>query len=144
MKQHLSKFILGTELLAALLILGAVFLWAPVCTALLTLQNGSMVHMKCFYTGQTSVLLSLILLAAAIAAFLSKKDHHKIQWVIILIGILLIASTSESVIGIGICKKAEMACNATAFWIKTGGGLAIVGGLIYIFAHSTETHKSTL
>jgi len=144
MKQHLSKLILGIELLAALLILGAVFLWAPVCTALLTLQNGSLVHMKCFYTGQVSVLLALILLAAAIAAFLSKTDHHKIQWVVILIGIMLIANTTESVIGIGICKKAEMACNTTAFWIKAGGTLAVVGGLLDIFANRTKTHKLTL
>lgn len=144
MKAHLSKVILGIELLASLLILGALFKWAPVCSGLLTLQNGSMVHMKCFYTGQASIVLAVLLLVTALVAFLSKTDHNKIQGLVVLIGIMLIANTYESVIGIGICKKAEMACNTTALWIKAGGALAIGGGLLDVLANSTKTNKLTL
>jgi hypothetical protein len=144
MKEHLSKVILGMELLASLLVLGAVFSWAPVCSGLLTLQNGTMVHMKCFYSGQASVGLALILLAAAIAAYLSKVDHNKIQGVIILIGIMIIANAYESVIGIGICRNAEMACNTTVLWLKAGGALAITGGLLDILGNGVKTNKLIL
>lgn len=142
MKKHLAKIILGTELLASLLVLGSVFIWAPVCDGLLTLANGTMVHMKCFYTGQASIVLALILIITAIAAFFSKTDHKKIQWVIIAIGILLIANTFESVIGIGICKKTTMACNAAAVWIRGSGVLAVVSGLSDIFVNSSKTRGS--
>ena len=144
MKKHLSKIILGIELLASLLVLGAVFIWAPVCSGLLTLQNGTMVHMKCFYTGQVSIVLAVILLAAAVTAFISKTDHNKIQWVVILIGIVIIANTYESVIGIGVCKMTEMACNTTASWIRASGVLAILGGLLDIFANSGKANNLTL
>jgi hypothetical protein len=144
MKKHLSKIILGTELLAALLILGAVFIWAPVCSGLLTLQNGTLVHMKCFYTAQASIVLALILVIAAIAAFFSKTDHNKIHWVIIVIGIMIIANTYDSIIGIGICKKVTMECHTTAVWLKVGAALAIISGLLDIFANSSKTNKLTL
>lgn len=139
MKKHLTKIILGTELLASLLVLGSVFIWAPVCNGLLTLANGTMAHMKCFYTGQASVALALILLITAIAAFFSKTDHKKIQWVVIAIGILLIVNTFESIIGIGICKMTTMACNTTAVWIRGSGVLAIACGLSDIFVNSSKT-----
>jgi len=144
MKKHLSKLILGTELLASLLVLGAVFSRAPVCAGLLTLENGMKVHMKCFYTGQASIVLALILLLTAIVAFFSKTDHHKIQWVIIVIGIMIIANTFESRIGIGICNNTSMACNTTAVWLRGGGVLAIVSGLADIFANSSKTNRFTL
>lgn len=148
MKRHLSKIILGTELLAALLVFGAVFIWAPVCKGLLTLANGNMAHMKCFYTGQASIVLALILLIAAIIAYFSKTDHNKVQWVIIAIGIILIANTFESMIGIGIgigiCKNTAMACNATAVWLRSSGVLALASGLADIFANNNKTNKSAL
>ncbi len=144
MKKHLSKIILGTELLASLLVLGSVFIWAPVCDGLLALANGNMVHMKCFYTGQVSIVLAIILLVTAIAAFFSKTDHNKIQWVIIIIGIMLIANTFESMIGIGICKKTTMACNTTAVWLRGSGILAIVSGLCDVFVNSSKPNKLTL
>ncbi len=144
MKKYLSKIILGTELLAAFLVLGSVFIWAPVCNGLLTLANGNMVHMKCFYTGQASVMLALILMITALAAFFSSTDHNKVQWVIIVIGIMLITTTIESTIGIGICKKMDMACHGTAAWLRGSGLLAMIGGLVDIFANSTKTNKLTL
>lgn len=144
MKKHLSKIIMGTELLASSLILGSVFIWAPVCSGLLTLQNGTMVHMKCFYTAQASIVLALILMISAIVAFFSTTDHNKIQWVIIVIGIMIISNTYESIIGIGICKKITMECHATAVWLKVSGALAIVSGFADIFANSSKTNKLTL
>jgi len=144
MKKSLSIIILGTELLASLLVLGSVFIWAPVCDGLLTLATGTMVHMKCFYTGQVSAALALVLLITAITAFLSKTDHKKIQVIVIAIGILLIANTYTSIIGIGVCKMNTMACNTTAVWLRASGVLAVLSGLVDIFVNSSKTNDEVL
>ncbi len=132
MKKNLSKILLGMQLLASVLIVGAVVFWEPVCNGLLKLENGNMVHMKCFYTGQASILLAIVLLVAAIIAYLSKADHSKVQWAVILLGIMLVANTLDSAIGIGICKKTTMACNTTAIWIRCSGIIAILTGVLDI------------
>jgi len=144
MNSLLTKINLGIELLAALLVLGAIFIWSPVCDGLLTLTNGNMVHMKCYYTGQASIGFALILIVTAVVAYLSKTDHNKVQWVVVVIGVMLIAMTYDSAIGIGICKKEMMACHGTAAWVRGSGALAMVGGLIDIFANRTKTNKLTL
>lgn len=133
MKNNLSKIFLGTEILISLIIIGAIYIWSPVCDGLLTLQNGNMVHMKCFYTGQSSVLLSILLFISAITAYLSKYDHKKVHFIIALIGIMLFANTFTSAIGIGICKMNTMACHSTASWIRIGGILAVLISFLDIF-----------
>lgn len=141
MKKNLSKLCFGIELLASIIILGAVLFWAPVCDGLLKLENGNMVHMKCFYTGQSSILLAILLFITAIIAYMSKTDHKKIQWIIILIGIMLIVNTFESTIGIGICKKITMSCHTTAKWIRLSGAISIVAGLVDIVVNSNKVHQ---
>lgn len=126
MEKNLSKIFLVIEISLSLIILGAIFIWAPVCDGLLKLENGNMVHMKCFYTGQASVILSVLLLASAIAAYMSKNDHKKVHFIVALIGIMLFANTFTSSIGIGICKMDTMACHTTASWIRIGGILAVL------------------
>lgn len=138
MGKNLSKVIFGIQLLASLLIIGAVYIWAPVCAKLLTLNNGNMVHMKCFYTGQASVAWAIALLVAAIAAYFSKTDHRKIQWVIIVMGIMIILNTVDSFIGIGICKKSDMACHLTAVWLRVGSAMAIISAFIDILANTAS------
>lgn len=140
MKKYLPKILLGLQLLASLIVLGAVFIWAPVCDGLLELKNGNMVHMKCFYTGQASVVLAIVLLITAIIAYLSKTDHRKVQWIVFVLGIMLIANTIDSTIGIGICKKV-MACHDTAVWIKCGGFIAIISSLLGIGFNSNHPEQ---
>lgn len=144
MKKHLSKVILGTQLLASLFALGAIYIWAPVCDGMLTLANGNLTHMKCFYTAQASAGLALILLVAAIMAFRSKTDHNQMQWVIMVIGMMLIANTITSVLGIGICKNPAMACHDTAVWLRGSGLLAVGSGFAGILADSGKKNKITL
>lgn len=140
MKKNISKIILGLQLMAAILVIGAVYSWAPVCDGLLQLQNGNMVHMKCFYTAQASVALAIILFVAGIMAYLSKTDHRKVQWIVFILGVMLIANTVDSAIGIGICKKV-MACHETAFWIKSAGIVAILSSLLDIAVNSSDPNK---
>ncbi len=141
MKKNLSKLSLGIELLASIIIFGAVLFWAPVCDGLLKLENGNMVHMKCYYTGQTSMVLALLLFVTAIIAYLSKTDHKKIQWIIIIIGIMLIVNTFESTLGIGICKKVTMSCHTTAKWIRFSGVISIVAGILDIVVNGNKVQQ---
>ncbi len=133
MKKDLNQIVLAAELLAALLVIGAVSIWAPVCSGLLTLQNGSLVHMKCFYTAQAARALALILIALSVAAFYSRADRNKIQAVIAVTAFIIIALTYESSLGIGICR-APMACHTTALWMRGSGLLAFVAAVINICA----------
>lgn len=134
MKNKLSKTVTIVLALVSLLMLGAIFIWAPACDTLLELKSGNMTNMKCFYTGKAAAALALVLLVTCISSFFS-KGH---QWTIIIIGILLIALTYTSFIGIGICKKDTMMCHDTALWIRIGGILAILGGTFMLFNKDTK------
>lgn len=136
LKKDLTKTVLGIQLLAALLVLGAIYIWAPVCSGLLTLQNGSLVHMKCFYTAQAAKVLSITLLTAVVAAYHTKTDLNKIQAVIAIIGVTIIAITYESSLGIGICR-APMECHATAAWLRGSGALIVVAALTQVFVNTS-------
>lgn len=134
MKTNLSKIVTIILALVSLLMLGAIFIWAPACDSLLELKNGNMTNMKCFYTGKAAAALSIVLLVTCISAFFSKGS----QWTIIIIGILLIALTYTSFIGIGICKMDTMMCHTTALWIRVGGILTILGGTFMLFNKNTK------
>jgi uncharacterized membrane protein len=97
--------------------------------------------MKCFYTGQSSMVLAILLFVTAIIAYLSKTDHKKIQWIIIIIGIMLIVNTFESTLGIGICKKITMSCHTTAKWIRFSGVISILVGLVDIVVNGYKVHQ---
>ena len=53
-KRKISGIII---LIAAIFMIGAVKVWAPVCQKSLELANGGETHMKCFYYGTTDELL---------------------------------------------------------------------------------------
>ncbi|KMT22511.1 DUF4418 family protein [Clostridium cylindrosporum] len=129
MKNLSTKIIPAVLVVISLLILGAIFIWSPVCTGTLELANGNMTHMKCFYTAKAEACLAIILLVSSIASFFTKGN----QLAIITIGILFIVLTFDSPMGIGICKKEIMACHDTAAWIRTGGAITILGGILMLF-----------
>lgn len=124
------------------MILGAVYIWAPVCSSLLTSQNGSLVHMKCFYTAQASAGLTVLLMISAAAAYFCSKEHHKVQWIIIAITALLIANTYSSALGIGMCKN-PMECHVTAVWIRGGALLAGAMAIFDVYSSSTRIKAGT-
>lgn len=141
MKKNLSKIFLVIELLVSLILLGAVLFWAPVCDGLLTLENGNMVHMKCFYTGQATIVLAILLIFTSIIAYLSKIDHKKVQWIVVLIGIMLISNTFDSAISIGICKKITMSCHNTAKWIRISGITSILTAFFDIAVNKNKSNQ---
>ena len=59
-------------LIASILMIGSVKVWAPVCQKSLELANGGECHMKCFYYGQIMMYVGILLLAEAIVLLLLK------------------------------------------------------------------------
>ena len=128
--KNLSKLFSYILALVSVLTLAGITAFSPVCSKLIELASGNMTHMKCFYTGKVAVILGIILLVASIISIFKNNKYNTI--LIFIIGILLICVTFESFIGIGICKKV-MDCHSTALWIRGGGVLSIIIGLIMLF-----------
>ena len=128
--KNLSKLFSYILALVSVLTLAGITAFSPVCSKLIELASGNMTHMKCFYTGKVAVILGIILLVASVISIFKNNKYNTI--LIIIIGILLICVTFESFIGIGICKKV-MDCHSTALWIRGGGVLSIIIGLIMLF-----------
>ena len=122
-----TKVLGAIEALAALIVIGSVKLWAPVCQGMLTLENGNQVHMKCFYAGQAAILIAAVILVAAIVAVLAKHDHKLVQVVIIAAAIALFVVFTDF---IGVCMNSEMMCHTTALWARIGAGVAGVCAVI--------------
>ena len=130
MKSKLFNILAAVQAAAALLVLGAIKLFAPVCGKMLTLENGNEVHMKCFYTAQAAVAVCVILLVAAVVTILSKVDYKKVQLVSITGGILLFLLFTSL---IGVCANPDMACNGTAVWAKIGAAVTVLCGVASFF-----------
>ena len=89
MKNKITTIVGAVQALAALVLIGAIKIWAPVCQKMLTLTTGKEVHMKCFYTAQASIGVAVIALVAAIVVILAQKDHKKVQLISIACGVVL-------------------------------------------------------
>ena len=75
MKSTLNKIMIALQILAAAALLGAVKIWAPVCGKMLELISGKEVPMKCHWAGQAAIAISILILVAAVMAFLAKKEY---------------------------------------------------------------------
>ncbi|MGM9619716.1 MAG: DUF4418 family protein [Oscillospiraceae bacterium] len=120
MKTKLSNILIALQAVAAVCVLGAVKLWAPVCGKLLELANGNEVPMKCHYAGQAAIGVAVIILAAAVTAFLIKKGHKGLMVVNAVAAVVLFLVFSSL---IGVCAAEGMRCQVTSLW---GKGAAIV------------------
>lgn len=98
------------SLVCAAVVCGAVLLWAPVCAGTLELANGNMVPMRCAYTAKVAVLLALLL-------------------ALVLLSVAIVLMTFDTPLSIGVCKSADMACQATAVWLRVAGGVSAVAAL---------------
>ena len=113
--------------LAAILILAADKIFAPVCKGTMELANGGECMMRCHYYGITLFLFGLLLLAESVLLFFGTHDFK--------LPVVIISNTS---IGIGICAKAGMMCHKTALWGRIGAVLAIIGAGISLFVHKSQ------
>ena len=127
MKSKLTTIVGAVQALAALVLIGAIKIWAPVCQKMLTLTTGKEVHMKCFYTAQAALGVAVIALVAAIVVILASKDHKKVQFVNIACGVVLFLLFTSL---IGVCASPDMACRTTAVWGKVVAGVTVIASVV--------------
>ena len=120
MKTTLNKVMIALQALAAVLLVGAIKIWAPVCGKMLELVSGKQVPMKCHWAGQAAIAVSVIILAAAVMALLSKKDYKGLMVVNAVAAVVLFLVFTSL---IGVCASETMRCQITKVW---GIGAAVV------------------
>lgn len=127
MKTKLSNILIGLQAAAALCALGAIKIWAPVCDKMLDLANGNQTHMKCFYAGQAAAAMAVIVLVAAVMAFLTKKDHKQLMALGMVAAVMLFLLFGTVM---GICASDAMACRSTAVWVRGAAVISFAASLI--------------
>ena len=113
MKSTLNKVMITLQALAALCMIGAIKIWAPVCGKMLELTSGKQVPMKCHWSGQAAIAVSVIIIAVAVMAFLAKKEYKGLMVVnAVAAAMLFLVFTSL----IGVCASETMRCQITKVW----------------------------
>lgn len=131
MKTRLSYLLIALQAAAALSVLGAVKLWAPVCDKMLELANGNQVHMKCYYTGQAAIAVAVILLVTAVMALLAKKDCKLLMVVSAAAAVMLFLLFGGL---IGVCASETMRCQVTALWGRGAAAVTFVSALAVLLS----------
>ena len=131
MKSTLNKIMIALQILAAAALLGAVKIWAPVCGKMLELISGKEVPMKCHWAGQAAIAISILILVAAVMAFLAKKDYKGLMVVTAVAGVLLFLVFTSL---IGVCASAEMRCQTTKIWGIGAAAVTVATSLINLIS----------
>lgn len=126
-----TKMLAAIQVLAALVIMGAMRFWAPVCQKMLTLENGKEVHMKCFYTDRVGMILAALVILVAIIMILSKRPHKAFYVINLALGAFIFLSFTSI---IGVCMNPEMSCNTTKIWAYVTSVIIMMASLIGIFS----------
>ena len=120
MKTKMTNILIALQAVAALAVIGAVKVWAPVCGKMLDLANGNQVPMKCHWAGQAAVVMGVMIAVTAVMGLLAKKDYKKFAVINAVAAVLLFMVFTSL---IGVCASKEMICQATGVW---GKGIAAV------------------
>ena len=131
MKTTMNKILIALQAAAALCVLGAVKLWAPVCGKLLELATGNTVPMKCHWAGQAAIAVSIIILVAAVMALLTKKEYKGLMVVNAVAGALLFLVFTSL---IGVCASEEMRCQVTKIWGIGAAAVTVATALINLLS----------
>ena len=113
MKSTLNKVMIALQALAALCMIGAIKIWAPVCGKMLELTSGKQVPMKCHWAGQAAIAVSVIIIAVAVMAFLAKKEYKGLMVVNAVAAVVLFLVFTSL---IGVCASETMRCQITKVW----------------------------
>lgn len=131
MKTTMNKIMIALQALAALCVIGAIKIWAPVCGKLLDLANGNQVPMKCHWAGQAALAVSIIILAAAVMALLAKKEYKGLMAVTAVAGVVLFLVFTSL---IGVCASDAMRCQTTKVWGIAAAAITVVTSLINLLS----------
>lgn len=113
-------------ILCAVLMAGAINVWATPCEGMLTTEEGQSVCMKCHYLIAAGNGIALLCVAFAVH-ILRKKVIPTIPTV--MLGILSVSMTFSCMLGIGICPAEGMACHMTALWMRIIGTVLVLCGI---------------
>ena len=120
MKTKFNSILIAIQAAAALCLVGAIKIWAPVCGKMLELVSGKQVPMKCHWAGQAAIAVCIIILAIALAALMTKKEYKGLMAANAVAGVVLFLVFTSL---IGVCASEEMRCQITKLW---GMGAAAV------------------
>ena len=132
MKTTMNKILIALQAIAAVCMIGALKIWAPVCGKMLELANGNQTHMKCHWAGQAGLAIAIVILAAALMALLAKKEYKGLMVVTALCGVLLFMVFATDFIGV--CASAEMRCNVTKVWGIGAAAVTVAASLINLLS----------
>ena len=121
-----SKIAFGVAVVAALVALGAVFIWAPVCDHGVELANGNMAPMRCAYTGKVGALLSIGIAVVGAVSLAQKKPGAAGVVALLVLSCALFLISFDTPLSIGVCMADGMACHATAAWLRACAAVAFV------------------
>ena len=113
MKTKLNNILIALQAAAALCLIGAIKIWAPVCGKMLELVSGKQVPMKCHWAGQAAIAVCIIILAIAVAALLAKKEYKGLMLANAVAGVVLFLIFTSL---IGVCASETMRCQITKVW----------------------------
>ena len=132
MKTTMNKIMIALQALAAICVIGAIKIWAPVCGKMLDLANGNQTHMKCYWAGQAGFAVAVILLIAAVMALLAKKEYKGFMFITAVCGALLFMIFATSFIGV--CASETMRCQITKVWGIGAAAVTVVASLINLLS----------
>ena len=132
MKTTMNKIMIALQALAAVLLIGAIKIWAPVCGKMLELVSGKQVPMKCHWAGQAGMAVAAIILIAAAMALLAKKEYKGFMVITAVCGALLFMIFATSFIGV--CASADMRCQVTKIWGIGAAAMTFVTSLINLLS----------
>ena len=132
MKTTMNKILILLQAAAAICMIGAIKLWAPVCGKLLDLANGNQVPMKCHWAAQAGIAVSVVILAAAVMALLAKKEYKGFMVVTAVGGALLFMIFATGFIGV--CASETMRCQSTKLWGIIAAGITFAASLINLLS----------
>ena len=131
MKTKLNNILIAIQALAAIVMVGAIKIWAPVCGKMLELVSGKQVPMKCHWAGQAAIAVSVIILATAIVALLAKKEYKGLMVVNAVAGVILFLVFTSL---IGVCASEEMRCQTTKLWGMGCAAVTVVTSLVNLLS----------
>ena len=132
MKTTMNKILIALQALAAVCVIGAIKIWAPVCGKMLELVSGKTVPMKCHWAGQAAIAVAVIILAAAVMALLAKKEYKGLMVVTAVCGILLFIIFATGFIGV--CASETMRCQTTKLWGIIAAAITFITSLINLLS----------
>ena len=128
MKTTMNKIMIAIQALAAVCLLGAIKIWAPVCGKMLELVSGNTVPMKCHWAGQAAIAVSVIIIVIAVMALMAKKEYKGLMVANAVAGVILFLIFTNTLIGV--CASSEMRCQITKVWGIASAAVVFATSLI--------------